>query len=138
MDSRLIDHHWISRDGGAMDRDRPTRLQAEEAVRTLIRWAGDDPAREGLLDTPGRVARAYEEWFAGYDEEPALLLERCFEEIADYDEIVLLRDIRFESHCEHHMAPIIGRAHIAYLPDARVSKYRPRGGPVSMQYGHAQ
>lgn len=120
MDSRLIDHHWISRGGGTMDRDRPTRLQAEEAVRTLIRWAGDDPMRQGLLDTPGRVARAYEEWFAGYHEEPALLLERRFEETAGYDEIVLLRDVRFESHCEHHMAPITGRAHIAYLPDRRV------------------
>jgi len=120
MDTRLTKHHWTSGDGRAVDRDRPTRLQAEEAVRTLIGWAGDDPTRQGLLDTPGRVARAYEEWFAGYDEEPALLLERCFEEIADYDEIVLLRDIRFESHCEHHMAPIIGRAHIAYLPDRRV------------------
>ena len=120
MDTRLTKHHWTSGDGRAVDRDRPTRLQAEDAVRTLIGWAGDDPTREGLLGTPERVARAYEEWFAGYDEEPALLLERCFEEIADYDEIVLLRDIRFESHCEHHMAPIIGRAHIAYLPDRRV------------------
>lgn len=119
MDSRLIEPHWTSR-SGAGNRDRPSRLQAEEAVRTLISWAGDDPTREGLLDTPERVARAYEEWFAGYDEEPAQLLERCFEEIAGYDEIVLLRDIRFESHCEHHMAPIIGRAHIAYLPDRRV------------------
>jgi GTP cyclohydrolase I len=120
MDSRLTKHHWTSRDGRAVDQDRPTRLQAEDAVRTLIGWAGDDPTREGLLGTPERVARAYEEWFAGYDEEPALLLERCFEETAGYDEIVLLRDIRFQSHCEHHMAPIIGRAHIAYLPDRRV------------------
>jgi GTP cyclohydrolase I len=120
MDSRLTEHHWTSRDGRPVNRDRPSRLQAEEAVRTLICWAGDDPTREGLLDTPERVTRAYEEWFAGYDEEPGLLLERCFEEIAGYDEIVLLRDIRFESHCEHHMAPIIGRAHIAYLPDRRV------------------
>ena len=120
MDSRLTEHHWTSRDGRAMDRDRPSRLQAEAAVRTLIRWAGDDPTREGLLDTPERVARAYEEWFAGYDEEPAQLLERCFEEVAGYDEIALLRNIRFELHCEHHMAPIIGCAHIAYLPDRRV------------------
>ena len=86
----------------------------------MISWAGDDPTREGLLDTPERVARAYEEWFAGYNEVPSQLLERCFEEIAGYDEIVLLRDIRFESHCEHHVAPIIGGAHIAYLPDRRV------------------
>jgi GTP cyclohydrolase I len=120
MDNRLTEHRFTSRDGGAVARDRPSRLQAEEAVRTLIYWAGDDPTREGLLDTPERVVRAYEEWFAGYNEEPALLLERCFEEIAGYDEIVLLRDIRFESHCEHHMAPIIGRAHIAYLPNRRV------------------
>src|SRR4029077_11204304 len=98
MDRRLTEHHWTSRDGGAGD--RPSRLQADEAVRTLICWAGDDPTREGLLDTPERVVRAYEEWFAGYNEEPTQLLERCFEEIAGYDEIVLLRDIRFESHCE--------------------------------------
>lgn len=120
MDSRLTEHHWISCNSEAGNRDRPSRLQAEEAVRTLISWAGDDPKREGLIDTPERVVRAYAEWFAGYDEEPGQLLERCFEEIAGYDEIVLLRDIRFESHCEHHMAPIIGRAHIAYLPDRRV------------------
>src|SRR5829696_5757490 len=98
----------------------PSRLEVEEAVRTIIRWTGDDPDREGLLDTPARVVRAYEEWFAGYKEDPRQLLERCFDEIAGYDEIVLLRDIRFESHCEHHMAPIIGRAHIGYLPDRRV------------------
>ncbi len=120
MDSCLKEHPWTSRDGGAEDRDRPSRLQAEDAVRTLIRWAGDDPTREGLLDTPERVALAYAEWFAGYGEEPTKLLERCFEEIAGYDEIVLLRDIRFGAHGEHHMAPIIGRAHIAYLPDRRV------------------
>ena len=102
---------------GAVDRGRPSRLQAEEVVCTLISWAGDDPTREGLLDTPERVARA---WFAGYNEVPSQLLERCFEEIAGYDEIVLLRDIRFESHCEHHVAPIIGCTHIAYLPDRRV------------------
>jgi GTP cyclohydrolase IA len=99
---------------------RPSRPEAEEAVRTLIRWAGDDPEREGLLATPARVVRAYEEWFAGYGEDPAELLQRTFEETGGYDEIVLLRDIRFESHCEHHMAPIIGRAHIGYLPRHRV------------------
>jgi GTP cyclohydrolase I len=120
MDNRLTAQRWTSRDGGAVDRGRPSRLQAEAAVRTLIYWAGDDPTREGLLDTPERVVRAYEEWFAGYNEDPTQLLERCFEEIAGYDEIVLLRDIRFDSHCEHHMAPIIGRAHIAYLPNRRV------------------
>ena len=120
MDNRLTAQQWTLRDDGAVDRGRPSRLQAEEAVRTLISWAGDDPTREGLLDTPERVARAYEEWFAGYNEEPSRLLERCFEEIAGYDEIVLLRDVRFESHCEHHVAPIIGGAHIAYLPDRRV------------------
>src|SRR5579863_9448662 len=120
MDRRLTKHDWTSRDSGTASRDRPSRLQAEEAVRTLICWAGDDPSREGLLGTPERVVRAYKEWFAGYDDDPAHLLDRCFEEIAGYDEIVLLRDIRFESHCEHHMAPIIGRAHVAYLPDRRV------------------
>src|SRR4030081_3634056 len=99
---------------------RPSRAEAEDAVRTLIRWAGDDPDREGLVGTPARVARAYEEWFAGYFENPREYLKRTFEEVAGYDEIVLLRDIRFESHCEHHMAPIIGRAHIGYLPRHRV------------------
>src|SRR3954447_10686047 len=98
----------------------PTREEAEAAVRTLLRWAGDDPAREGLVDTPARVARAYEEFFAGYDIDPVALLERTFEETDGYDEIVLLRDIRLESHCEHHMVPIIGRAHVAYLPHRRV------------------
>ncbi len=99
---------------------RPSRQEAEAAVRTLLRWAGDDPMREGLIDTPSRVARAYEEFFAGYDVDPVALLERTFEETDGYDEIVLLRDIRLESHCEHHMVPIIGRAHVAYLPHRRV------------------
>jgi len=100
--------------------ERPSREDAEEAIRTLIRWAGDDPAREGLLDTPARVARAYEEFFSGYFASPRTLLERTFEEVDGYDEIVLLRDIRFESHCEHHMASIIGKAHVGYLPHRRV------------------
>lgn len=99
---------------------RPSRADAEQAVRTLIRWAGDDPDREGLIATPARVARAYEEWYAGYHEDPHELLQRTFQEAGGYDEIVLLRDIRFESHCEHHMAPVIGRAHIGYLPSSRV------------------
>lgn len=99
---------------------RPSRREAEAAVRTLIRWAGDDPGREGLADTPGRVLRAYAEWFGGYEEDPVALLERTFSESAGYDDIVLLRGIRFVSHCEHHMAPVIGRAHVAYLPGARV------------------
>jgi GTP cyclohydrolase I len=99
---------------------RPARSEAEEAVRTLIRWAGDDPDREGLRGTPGRVVRAYEEWFAGYFEDPREYLKRTFEEVAGYDEVVLLRDIRFVSHCEHHIAPIIGRVHIGYLPRNRV------------------
>jgi len=98
----------------------PTREEAEEAVRTMLRWAGDDPAREGLMDTPARVVRAYEEFFAGYREDPNQYLERTFEEVAGYDEMVVLRDIPFESHCEHHLAPIIGRAHVAYLPTNRV------------------
>ncbi len=100
--------------------ERPSRQDAEEAVRVLLRWAGEDPTREGLLDTPGRVARAYEEYFGGYDIDPVALLARTFAETDGYDEIVLLRDIRFESCCEHHMAPIIGRAHVAYLPRTRV------------------
>jgi GTP cyclohydrolase I len=100
--------------------ERPSRAAAETAVRTLIQWAGDDPDREGLRGTPARVVRAYEEWFAGYFEDPREYLQRTFEEVADYDEMVLLRDIRFESHCEHHIAPIIGRVHIGYLPRRRV------------------
>jgi GTP cyclohydrolase I len=100
--------------------DKPSRAEAEDAVRVLIRWAGDDPRREGLKGTPARVVRAYQEWFAGYDEDPGDYLQRTFEEVAGYDEIVLLRDIRFESHCEHHIAPIIGRVHIGYLPRNRV------------------
>ena len=99
---------------------RPSREEAEAAVRTLLRWAGDDPNREGLVDTPARVARAYEEFFAGYETDPVELLARSFEETDGYDEMVILRDIRMESHCEHHMVPIIGRAHIAYLPQGRV------------------
>ena len=100
--------------------DRPSREQAEDAVRTLLRWAGDDPEREGLLDTPARVARAWEEWFTGYNDNPFEYLERTFEEVEGYDEMVILRDIRFESHCEHHLAPIIGKAHVGYLPTNRV------------------
>lgn len=99
---------------------KPSRGEAEAAVRTLIRWAGEHPDREGLRDTPKRVARAYEEWFSGYNEDAEEYLRRTFREVAGYDEIVLLRDIRFESHCEHHMAPIIGRVHIGYLPRRRV------------------
>ena len=99
---------------------RPNRDEARAAVETLIRWAGDDPSREGLTGTPDRVVRAYEEHFAGYDTDPIALLQRTFEEVEGYDEMVLLRDIRFESHCEHHIKPIIGRAHIAYLPNHRV------------------
>ena len=99
---------------------KPTRDEAEAAVRTLLRWAGDDPTREGLLDTPGRVVRSYDEFFAGYAIDPVALLERTFDETDGYDEIVLLRDIRLESYCEHHMVPIIGRVHVAYLPDRRV------------------
>ena len=99
---------------------RPSREEAEEAVRTLMRWAGDDPAREGLVDTPARVARAYEDWFQGYTEDPVEYLKRTFEEVDGYDEMIVLRDIRFESHCEHHLAPIIGKAHIGYLPASKV------------------
>jgi GTP cyclohydrolase I len=100
--------------------NRPSRSQAEDAVRTLIRWAGDNPRREGLRTTPARVVRAYEEWYSGYHDDPRVYLQSTFEEVAGYDEMVLLRNIRFESHCEHHMAPIIGRVHIGYLPRNRV------------------
>lgn len=103
-----------------MPASRPSREAAEEAVRTLILWAGDDPNREGLLGTPDRVLRSYNEFFAGYNEDPVEMLSRTFEECAEYDEVVLLKDIRLESHCEHHMVPIIGKAHIAYLPKNRV------------------
>jgi GTP cyclohydrolase I len=99
---------------------RPTRAEAEDAVRTLIRWAGDDPRRDGLLETPSRVVKAYEEWFAGYWRDPYEILQKTFEETEGYDEMVVLKDIFFASHCEHHMAPIIGKAHVAYLPDNRV------------------
>jgi GTP cyclohydrolase IA len=99
---------------------RPSRAEAEAAVRTLIRWAGDDPDREGLRDTPRRVAKSYEEFFAGYAIDADDILRRTFSETNGYDEMVVLRDIRFESHCEHHIAPIIGKAHIAYMPDKRV------------------
>ncbi len=99
---------------------RPSREETEDAIRTLIRWAGDDPSREGLLDTPKRVARAFEEWFEGYHLDPQDILARTFEEVDGYDEMVVLRDIRVASHCEHHMAPILGVAHVAYLPHHRV------------------
>src|SRR5499426_1863894 len=99
---------------------RPSREEAEAAVRTLIRWAGDNPDREGLVGTPDRVVRSYEEFFAGYDEDPREMLQRTFEEVEGYDEVVVLRDIRVESHCEHHMVPIIGKVHVGYLPDKRV------------------
>ncbi len=100
--------------------NRPSLEEAREAVRTLIRWAGDDPAREGLMDTPDRVARAYGEWFSGYFEDPEEILAKTFEETEGYDEMVVLRNVRFNSHCEHHMAPIIGIAHVGYLPRRRV------------------
>jgi len=100
--------------------ERPSREQAEQAVEILLRWAGDNPQREGLLDTPKRVALAYEDWFRGYGEDPVEFLRRTFEEVEGYDELIVLRDITFESHCEHHMAPIIGVAHVGYLPDKKV------------------
>lgn len=110
----LADH-----DGGGTSA-RPSIDQAREAVRTLLRWAGEDPDREGLVDTPDRVARAYREWFTGYDEDPVEVLQRTFEETDGYDEMVVMRDIRLESFCEHHIAPIIGWVHVGYLPDKRI------------------
>ncbi len=99
---------------------RPSREEAEEAVRTLLAWAGDDPRREGLLDTPKRVVKAYEEWFSGYKEDPVAYLSRTFDDVQGYDDMVMLRDIDVESHCEHHMAPFIGKAYVAYQPTAAV------------------
>jgi GTP cyclohydrolase I len=99
---------------------KPSRKQAEEAVSTLLLWAGEDTRREGLVDTPARVARAYEDWFSGYKEDPVGFLTRTFEEVDGYDEMIVLRHIEFESHCEHHMAPIIGHAHVGYLPNNKV------------------
>jgi GTP cyclohydrolase I len=104
----------------AANRSRVTEQQAEQAVRTLLRWAGEEPAREGLRDTPRRVVRAYRDWFSGYHSDPADYLRRTFEEVEGYDEMIVLRGIEFESHCEHHMAPIIGRAHVGYLPTNKV------------------
>lgn len=103
------------------NKDRPSREQAEEALRTLLRWIGEDPARPGLGKTPARVASAYEDWFAGYRQNPRELLGSAFQKVGQYDRIVTLRDIEFSSHCEHHMAPIIGRIHLAYLPDKRLA-----------------
>jgi GTP cyclohydrolase I len=103
-----------------------TEKEAEEAVRTLLRWSGDDPDREGLRDTPARVVRAYRDWFSGYLSDPKDYLRRTFEEVEGYDEMIVLRDIEFESHCEHHMAPIIGRAHVGYLPTNKVARRRHR------------
>jgi GTP cyclohydrolase I len=100
--------------------NRPSREEAEEAVRTLLRWAGDNPSREGLLDTPKRVVKAYEDWFSGYQEDPEEYLKRTFEEVEGYDDMIVLKDIRFESHCEHHLAPIIGKVHVGYLPNNKV------------------
>jgi GTP cyclohydrolase I len=119
MDARALTFETRHGDGHSAG-PRPSREAAEAAVRTLIRWAGDDPGREGLAETPGRVVRAFEEWFAGYARDPGKILERTFSEVAGYDEMVLLRDIHFSSHCEHHMAPITGRVHIAYIPRDRV------------------
>ncbi|HEX7388762.1 MAG TPA: GTP cyclohydrolase I FolE [Acidiphilium sp.] len=115
----IINHRMKNRLREA-DVSRPGRAEAEAAVRTLIRWAGDDPAREGLVDTPARVVRSYAEFFGGYAEDPGDILARTFEEIEGYDEMIVLRDIRLESHCEHHMVPIVGVAHVGYLPGKRV------------------
>jgi GTP cyclohydrolase I len=107
-------------DAASAPAGKPAREEAEDAVRTLIRWAGDDPSREGLTDTPARVVRAYEDWFSGYGQDPADFLSRTFSEIAKYDEMVILKAIPFSSHCEHHMAPITGQVHVGYLPRTRV------------------
>ncbi|MEQ1712082.1 MAG: GTP cyclohydrolase I FolE [Hyphomicrobium sp.] len=108
----------MNKEGGALT--RPSRAEAEAAFRTIIRWAGDDPERDGLHETPSRVARAFEEWFKGYADDPEAILKKTFEEIEGYDEMIVLRGIRFESYCEHHMAPIIGKAWVGYIPNGRV------------------
>jgi len=120
MDKAVTTKRSGTKSSGADRPARVTREEAEQAVRTLIRWTGDDPDREGLRSTPARVVRAYEEWFSGYKDHPREYLKLTFEETGGYDEVVVLRDIRFESHCEHHMTPIIGRVHIGYLPHNRV------------------
>ena len=99
---------------------KPTREEAEAAVKTLISWAGDNPNREGLIETPKRVVKSYEEFYSGYDQDPEEILSKVFEEVEGYDEIIIVKDIRLESHCEHHMVPILGKAHVAYIPDQRV------------------
>ena len=114
MNVHPLEHAWAARS------DRPSQQEVEAALRTIVRWAGDDPARDGLAETPARVARALREFFVGYAQDPAQMLQKTFEEIEDYDEMIVLRSIRFESHCEHHMAPIIGSASVAYVPDGRV------------------
>src|SRR6476660_1319942 len=118
----MSDDHSDPEDGDLVEPSPACEVpkNVAEAVRTMIRWAGDDPDREGLLDTPGRVVRAYEEFFAGYAQDPSEVLSRTFSEVEGYDEMVVMTDIRFESHCEHHMVPIIGKAHVGYLPDKRV------------------
>ncbi|PCI59312.1 MAG: GTP cyclohydrolase I FolE [Kordiimonadales bacterium] len=126
MDAVLdrIDHDpelkVVSQDTEISTSKRPSRAEAEAAVRTLIRWAGDDPTREGLIDTPKRVTKAYEEFFEGYDQDPEEILARTFDEVAGYDDMVVLRGIRVESHCEHHMVPVQGTAHVAYMPNGSV------------------
>lgn len=114
-----IDAHANNTSASA-SRHGVSRESAEDAVRTLLRWTGDDPAREGLIDTPKRVVRAYEDWFSGYAMDPDEYMQRTFEEVCGYDEMIVLRDIQFESHCEHHLAPVIGRAHVGYLPSGKV------------------
>jgi len=121
MDISVVDKQPTESETTSMSmRSRPTQSEAEAAVRTLIEWAGDNPDREGLRGTPERVVRAYREFFAGYDEDPGVLLAKTFEETSAYDEMIVLRDIRLESHCEHHIVPILGKAHVGYLPAGRV------------------
>ncbi|QPC87592.1 GTP cyclohydrolase I FolE [Mesorhizobium sp. NBSH29] len=119
MDAIVKNFPGVDKDKSS-DIKRPTQSEVEAAVRTLLLWTGDDPDREGLLDTPKRVAKAYREMFSGYAQDPAAELGRTFEEVAGYDDLVLVKDITFHSHCEHHMVPIIGKAHVAYLPDGKV------------------
>ena len=115
---------------------KPTREQAEKAVKTLIEWAGDDPSREGLIETPKRVVKAYEQFFEGYDLDPEEILRKTFEEVEGYDEMVIVKDIRLESHCEHHIVPILGKAHIGYIPNNRVVGISKLARIVAVSYTH--
>ncbi|WJR75659.1 GTP cyclohydrolase I [Bradyrhizobium sp. NP1] len=128
--------HLLGRRGSQTETQRPSLAEVEAAVRTIIRWTGEDPDRDGLIETPARVTRSVAEFFSGYDQDPAEILEKTFEEIEGYDEMIVLREIRFESHCEHHMAPIIDRAWVAYIPNGRVVGISKLAAVLGLSVGH--